>query len=176
METLKQMIDEVVEIEKFIIDTDNKAEWSLLKIKEEREETQKIIKTCESMIEYYKEKIEEEKERLRNKTSFLENQLLNYFMSKERKRTKTQETYKLPSGILKLKYKAPELKRNDDELLKWIKENNKKYLKVTESVNWSELKKEVIISESHGKVITLDGEVLECIKVIEQQPEFKIEI
>ncbi len=40
------------------------------------------------------------------------------------KATKTQETYKLPSGTLKLRYQQLEYKRNEELLLKWLRENN----------------------------------------------------
>ncbi len=65
----------------FIIDNDEKAEWALKKIAEERKEAQRYIDVCRSMILEYEEKIRKEEERLNKKTSYLESKLQEYFLS-----------------------------------------------------------------------------------------------
>ena len=92
----------------------------------------------------------------------------------EHQKSKTQETYKLPSGILKLKYPAPEYKRNDDDILKWLKDNNPALINTVTSVKWADMKKQITVK---GKTaITEDGEIIPGIEIIERNPEFKIEI
>src|SRR5660397_246147 len=57
------------------------------------------------------------------------------------KKTKTQEKYRLPSGDIIKKFSKPKYKRTDD-LIKWVKDSGLNYLKITEDVEWGELKKE----------------------------------
>ena len=49
------------ENDEFIIDNDEKAEWALRKIAEEREEAQHYINVCKSMIAEYEEKYKKKK-------------------------------------------------------------------------------------------------------------------
>ncbi|MCX7921945.1 MAG: host-nuclease inhibitor Gam family protein [Clostridia bacterium] len=174
-----KIIDEIIDDqsdtqEGFIIDNDTKAEWALRKIAEERAETQRYINVCKTMINEYQTKIQQAEEKLKGKTSFLEAQLQRYFESVPHNRTKTQETYKLPAGTLKVKYSPPEFKRDDEQLIKWLKENSlDEFLKVEEKANWSELKKKIRISGDIA--ITEDGQIVEGIKVVEKTPVFEVE-
>ena len=174
MNTNLQIIDEIVESEEFSIDNDHKAEWALRKIAEETIESQRYANVCDTVIAEYEFKKQKNKEQLDNKTSYLKQKLLEYFNSVEHKKTKTQETYKLPSGTLKLKYQSPECVRDDETLLKWLKESDKnEYVKVKESVDWAELKK---IAQINGdKALTGDGEIIEGVTVVERSPKFDIE-
>ncbi|NLI58767.1 MAG: hypothetical protein GX387_09670 [Clostridium sp.] len=162
------------ENDEFIIDNDEKAEWALRKIAEEREEAQHYINVCKSMIAEYEEKIQKEEERLNKKTSYLEGKLQQYFQSVKYKSTKTQKIYKLPSGTLRLKYPQPEFKRDEEKLVNWLKEN--KFLdliKVREVPNWVELKKNIKISGN--RVVSEDGQIIEGVEVIEKPPVFEVE-
>lgn len=158
----------------FTIDDDKKAEWALKKIAEEREETQRYIEVCKSMILEYQEKIRKEEENLNKKTSYLEFKLQQYFQSVEHKSTKTQKTYKLPSGTLRLKYQQPEFKRDEEKLINWLKENQlQQFVKTKETPNWVELKKNIKISGN--KAVSEDGQIIEGVEVIEKSPVFEIE-
>jgi len=158
----------------FIIDDDKKAEWALRKIAGEREEAQRYINVCKSMILEYEEKIRKEEEKLIKKTSFLEAKLQQYFQSVKYKSTKTQKTYKLPSGVLRLKYQQPEFKRDEDKLVNWLKENKLlDFIKVKETPNWVELKKNIKISGN--RAVSEDGQIIEGVEVVEKPPVFEIE-
>lgn len=175
-----KIIDEVIEEksnenEGFIIDCDEKAEWALQKIAVERAETQRYINVCQSMILEYEEKIKKAQEKLTNKSIFLEGQLQKYFECVEKRYTKTQQTYKLPSGTLKLKYQQPEFKRDEQILTKWLKENNMiEFVKIEEKPNWSELKRSINISGENA--VTHDGLIVDGVKVIDRPPVFEVEI
>ncbi|MCX8128710.1 MAG: host-nuclease inhibitor Gam family protein [Clostridia bacterium] len=168
------LLEQGSEDEGFIIDNDNKAEWALRKISEERAETQRYVNVCKAMIEEYQEKIHRAEEALKNKTAFLETRLKQYFETVTHKTTKTQETYKLPGGTLKLKLQNPEFRRDEEQLLKWLKENAyNSFIKIEEKPDWAELKKSIIIS---GEIaVTGDGQVIEGVKVIEKPPVFEVE-
>ncbi|AEE95312.1 host-nuclease inhibitor Gam family protein [Mahella australiensis] len=169
-----EIIDEHVE-EGFVIDDDAKAEWALRKIAEERAETQRYINVCQTMINEYQAKIQKAQGELNNSTSYLKSLLAQYFETVPKQKTKTQETYKLPSGALKKKYLAPEFVRDDEKLLAWLKERNMaSYIKVKESPDWAGLKKNVHVS---GECVADEnGEIIDGVKAVERPPVFEVEV
>lgn len=175
-----RIVDEIMEElsdtrEGFVIDSDNKAEWALKKIAEERAEAQRYIDVCTAAIQQYQEKIRQSEEKLKSKTSFLEGQLLKYFETVQHQVTKTQETYKLPGGTLRFKTPTPEFKRDDARLLQWLKENEMlDYIKVEEKPVWAELKKK--LNQSGEKLVTEDGQIVEGVQVVEKPPVFEVEV
>ena len=161
--------------EPFRIDNDQKAEWALAKIREEQAEAQRIMNVCKSMILHYEEQMKKAEEGLEKKTAYLKGQLEQYFDSVEKRRTKTQEVYKLPSGTLRRKYPGPQFKRDDDALVKWLKERNMKdYIKVKETADWANLKKAIQVVGD--KVVDENGEVVEGITVVDRPPVFEVEV
>ncbi|HRT84849.1 MAG TPA: host-nuclease inhibitor Gam family protein [Bacteroidales bacterium] len=161
--------------ESFVIDNDSKAEWALEKIKAERADMERLVSLCEQKIAEYQEKIELFKKQYENSTSFLVSCLQQYFNTVPHKKTKIQETYKLPSGTLKLKYPGPEFVRDEETLVKWLKDNNyTDHIKIKESADWASLKAKVKVDK--GNVITEDGEIIEGVKAVDRPPEFKVEV
>ena len=163
--------------EPFKIDNDQKAEWALAKIREEQAEAQRIMNVCKSMIFHYEEQMKKAEEGLEKKTAYLKGQLEQYFDSVEKRRTKTQEVYKLPSGTLRRKYPKPEFKRDDEALLKWIKANKINahlYIRVKETPDWANLKKMVQIAGD--KVVDENGEIIEGVTIVDRPPVFEVEV
>ena len=173
---LLEMIDDVLQQEQeFVIDNDQKAEWALNKIREEQAEAQRIISLCENQIKFYQDRIEREKEKLEHKTGNLKSMLFDYFQTVDRKTTKTQETYTLPSGKLKLKYPKPEFKRDDSKLVEWLENSSKTdYIKIKKSPDWAALKKAITVVGD--KVADENGEIVEGVKVVERSPVFDVEV
>lgn len=161
--------------EPFRIDNDQKAEWALAKIREEQAEAMRIMNVCKSMILHYEEQMKKAEEGLEKKTAYLRSQLEQYFDSVEKRRTKTQEVYKLPSGTLRRKYPGPQFKRDDDALVKWLKERNMKdYIKVKETADWANLKKAIQVVGN--KAVDENGEVVEGITIVDRPPVFEVEV
>ena len=161
--------------EPFRIDNDQKAEWALAKIREEQAEAMRIMNVCKSMILHYEEQMKKAEEGLEKKTAYLKGQLEQYFDSVEKRRTKTQEVYKLPSGTLRRKYPKPEFKRDEDKLVAWLKEHNiNDYIKVKETADWANLKKAIQVVGD--KVVDENGEVVEGITVVDRPPVFEVEV
>jgi hypothetical protein len=171
LEMINGMVDNE---EQFVINDDGKAEWALNKIAEEKAEMQRMINVANSMIIKYQEKIEVYQKQFENKTTFLKEQLRQYFETVPHKSTKTQETYKLPSGTLKLKKQNPEYIRDEEKLLEWVKANKLSYVKTKESVDWAELKKELNFVDD--KALTEDGEIVDGVTVSERPSVFEIEL
>ena len=167
------------EYDGFVIDTDAKAEWALAKIRAARSERDR-------MIEWYKAKINEITEQTEAETAYLEGMLSGYFRMTEQahKRTKTQETYSLPSGKLILKKQNPEYKRDDKKAVAWLKENGfPQFVKIKEELDWSSLKdaSEAVNGQIVcGEKITEDGEIIplivDGINVVEREEKFVVEV
>jgi len=184
-------IEELEEDKTFIIDSDEKAEWSIKKIAEERAEAQRLISVCQDAIRRYNDTIKKTEDTLESKTGYLTHQLQRYMGTVKAKESKTQKTYKLPSGTLKIKYQNPEYKRDEDKLLAWLKRHQmSEYIKTTESPQWGEFKKatkiqrDPIVDEESGElldytdyyVVDANGYKVEGVEVIEREPMFEVEI
>ena len=176
--TAMQVINELAPYETqeaWTCKNDSEAEWALKKIAEERVETQRYVNVCNTMAAEYQFKAQKACEQLESKTAYLKQQLQEYFATVPHKATKTQETYKLPSGTLKLKYGTPEFVRDETALVKWLKANGyEDKIKTKETADWAEFKKCVGIQS--GKVVTLDGEIVEGVTANERPNSFEVEI
>lgn len=145
---------------------------------DEAEECIQAIKAAEADVAFWKnyyaealQKIADASQRIiDNNTARLE----VYFDTLPHKKTKTQESYPLPSGKLVRKHQDTEFIRNDEELLSWLHENNgEKYIKTKESVDWAGMKKTLsVLGET---VVDENGEIIPCIKASERPDVFKVE-
>lgn len=161
------------------ITNDQDAEWLIDKVNEELIEKARFKESIINKIELLQEKLkkveEEEQFIIERRNSYL----IEYFETipeKFKKKTKTQEKYRLPSGSIIKKYPKPEFKRNNDKLLNWIKANNmNEYIEVKEAPKWGELKKTIQVVGN--QVVTEDGEIVEGVEVVEREPtiEFREE-
>lgn len=156
------------ELESFVIDTDAKAEWALKKIKEARADRDR-------WIEWYSDKIREITEQTDFDTANLERMLAEYFETVPHKKTKTQESYKLPGGKLVLKTQNPEYKRDDKTVIEWAKSSGfGQYVKTKEELAWSELKADTAVFDGH--IVTEDGEIVPGIEVVNREAKFSVEV
>ena len=154
--------------EEFVIDSDMKANWALQKIAEARADR-------DSWIAWYQDKIEEIKAQTDYNTANLEAMLERYFATVKHKVTKTQESYPLKNGKLILKKQNPEYKRDDKTAIAWLKENGgESYIKIEEKLDWSTLKGDT--EAVGGQIVTMDGEIVPGIEVIEREPRFTVEV
>jgi hypothetical protein len=153
--------------ERYVIDSDQKAEWALQKIKEARADRDR-------WIAYYEEQIEKVKYSCDEDTANLECMLSEYFKMVPHKETKTQENYPLPSGKLVLKKQGPEYDHDDAILVPWLEANMPELVKVKKSSNWAELKNMVTIFD--GGVVDENGEPVPGVTVTERPEKFVVEI
>ena len=160
------------------ITNDEDAEWLIEKYNVDLVEKARYKLALENKIRDLQDKLrkveDEEKFAIERRNSYL----LEYFETideKFKKKTKTQEKYRLPSGEIVKKYPSPEYKRDGEKLLSWIKSNDlNDYVEVKESPKWAELKKATTVVG--GQVVFKDtGEIVEGVELIERPPviEFK---
>lgn len=106
------------------ITNDNSADWALDKIREAQAEYRRFKMVIDDKIQQLQEALEKEKESMEQETGFFQSKLAQYFETVPKKKTtKTQESYKLPSGRLVKKYKAPKIVRDDEKLVAWLEKN-----------------------------------------------------
>ena len=162
------MTEMMREDDRFVIDTDAKADWAIEKIREARADRDRWVK-------WYEDKIKEITEQTDFNTMNLERMLAEYFATVPHKKTKTQESYSLRSGKLVLKTQNAEYKRDDKKVIEWLKTNgHPEYIKTKEELAWSELKGATAAFEGH--IVTEDGEIVEGIEVIERDAKFIVEV
>ena len=152
-------MSEVYTDEFFQIDNDSKADWAIEKIMAENAERDRLIKLADERIKELSDKKKELIDKAADKTNYLTALLRMYFDTIEPKATKTQSTYKLLSGKLVLKHQQPEYVLDDAQMVSWAKSAAPAYVKVKESINWAELKKQTVVN---GETVVLadTGEVI----------------
>lgn len=159
---------ERVESDGFVIDTDAKAEWALKKIAEARADRDR-------WVAWYTDKIAEIKAQTDFDTLNLEHMLEEYFATVPHKKTKTQESYKLPGGKLVLKTQNPEYNRDDARVIDWLKKNGQaQFVKVEEKLDWAALKGATAVFDGH--IVTEDGEIIDGVEVINRDAKFVVEV
>lgn len=165
-----------IESEGFAIDSDQKAEWALRKIREHKADASRMAMVCDAEIERYGQIKKDAAEKCERNCSYLESLLYDYFSTVPHKATKTQEFYKLPTGVLKKKIREPEYVRADAEILAWLNEQGMKdYIEVKPSLKWADLKK-VIAANGETAVYPETGEIIPGVKVVEREPVFTVEV
>ena len=154
-----------------LIGSDQQAEQALCELKQKEGECLRIIETAEKEMRRYESIIEQEKIRVEKLRSKYGAALRAYFETVPRHVTKTQQSYRLPSGILKLKIQEPEYERDELKLMKrypeLVKENPK--------LDWSALKKRVAVTD--GLPVDKEtGEIIDGITIKSREPKFIVEV
>lgn len=173
------MVDEEYELytamedqpEAFTIDTDAKADWALKVIKQETEDTERMMKIADEHIDKLKAQKEDIQKGLDRRIGYLKGLLYRYFETVPHKETKTQEQYKLLDGSLVFKKPSQKMAPDREKLLAYVKANNlNDFVKVKEDVDWAAYKKECEIVD--GKVVNVQtGDLLpEDVITVEEEP------
>ena len=157
--------------ETFVIDNDIKAEWALRRIRERASERDRILETSWEIIESYKAVIQVESDRAAEEIAGLEGLLMQYFATVEHTATKTQETYRLPTGKLKMKLAFERMLPDEETLITAFPD----FTERKPSLKWGELKKRLQIVD--GKIIdTETGEIVQGISVETVPSKFIVEV
>ena len=159
--------------ETFKIDSDELAEWAMLKIKDNQEEFDRIKTLCNRMIIQYQDRILEAEKQYHRNTDYFKGQLKNYFDTVKTKETKTQKSYSLGLGKLVLKKQKPKADIDNDILRDWlINKGHDEFVEVIEKPKWGEFKKTLI--ETQVGYTTSDGELVEGVELQEREDKFDV--
>ena len=159
------------------VQDDIQAEQCLQEIRRINDESQRLLNVCKAQIDFYTaraKQIEEERDR---KKADINGKLSIYFQGVPHRSTKTQETYKLASGVLKLKKPSPEYKHNDSLLAEAFPE----FVEQKPVFRWGEFKKTLdVVHEGHDTLIVHKdtGETVPSglVEIVEREPEFVVEV
>ena len=159
----------------FVINSPQKADWAIEKVKEEQERLAMYEQTINDKINNLKEDLEKEKQLSEGRTSWLRFKLGEYLHRPEvpAKDTKTSLSLKLASGTIKFTKPKNDFVRDDNALIQYLKDNNKGFVKTEEKVEWEELKKTLEIKDD----LVLDkntGELIEGISVEMTVPKIEV--
>lgn len=153
--------------EGFKIDSLDKAEWAINKIKERRAQRLEIAAFFDRKQEDLEIWFKEEVDSIDKDIEFFVS-LLQPFAAEQLKGKKTK-TMKLPSGSCSFRKGSTVYRRDEAALLELVRATFPEYLKIKESVDWSGFKKTLTQTED-GRLITSDGEVLNCV-ICEQEAD-----
>jgi len=132
----------IQENKEFTITDDLTADWAIKIIKQEETQAERLIQTIDQELEILQAKKQSIKESAN--CGFLKGKLNAYFdtLAPEMlKETKTQTSYKLPSGSLVFKNPSTEYVRDDEKIINYLTENNRfEFIKTNPKVDWSNLK------------------------------------
>lgn len=160
----------------FMIADDGCADWAIRKIKDEKQEYDRIRELGEQQIANIQEKIALTKRRYEQNTGYLTGKLVQFFSSVPHKKTKTRETYRLLSGNLVLKLGSIKATPDDEKLVPWLKANGySEFVKVEEKAIWGELKKKLNFESETMATVAETGEIIEGVTVIKQPDTFVID-
>lgn len=160
---------------KWKIADDGAADWAVQKIQAERAELARLEELAEAQIARIEEKVAAARKRCENGTRFLTGKLAEYFATVPHKKTKTQESYRLLSGTLKMKLGGVTMKQDDAALVEFLKASGQtEYIKITESPKWGDFKKRLEI-QGTDVVDTETGEIVEGVRLIEKPDTFTVE-
>lgn len=161
--------DEQDELQEVACFDDASAEFLIRRIREANDD-------YDRMAEWYEVQLARQRAKRDETIAWAERGLRAYLDLVPAKVTKTQISYDLPGGKLVLKAQAPEYERDEETLVPWLKGNGlSELVKVKESANWAELKK-TLKEGPEGTMITVDGEIVPGIKVIEREPKFTVSL
>lgn len=157
--------------ETFVASNDVDAEMVILEIREIEAERNRLVEDCTGVIENYQAIMKREIDRAAEKIARLEFVLQRYFETVPHQATKTQETYRLPTGKLKLKLAAERMVPDNEALMNVYPA----FVVQKPDFQWGELKKRLSIVD--GKVIdTETGEFVEAVAVEAVPPKFIVEV
>ena len=169
--------EEIETPEGFVVNSDASAEWAVRKIREAREDRDR-------MVAWYKAATETIKKQTDENTAHLEKMLFDYFKTVPHRKTKSGwQVYNFPGGKLTLKPQEPEYNRDEDTMIEWLKKNGmEKFVKVKEEVDWKALKAASGIVDGKliaGEIVNEDGEIIQLVvpgvEIVEREEKFVVD-
>lgn len=160
-------------MENNLLNLDNLVE----EIKEKQEDKARLEELYKAKQEQLKANFTMQIEKIDNAINYFKEQIRVQFETQPYKETKSQRKLKVLSGEIVIKKPYKDIDPNRDALLEWAKENASEYIsqKVTETLKWAELKKDLVITEDDQIINKETGELMtEGVAVVEKPEEIVI--
>ncbi len=170
-------VDDETNREEWRITNDLAADWAIAKIKAARADLERKERLAAEKIAEVQRWIEGERQKTNHAEDFFTAKLREYFDSLDPavlKKGKTQLKYELMSGSIKVKKQQSVFKRDNEALLRWLRDNQPAYIKTKEEPDWARIKEQLVIAGD--KAVYRDtGEVVPGIEVEQQPDKFVVE-
>lgn len=176
-ESLNKYIAEVQDVdeERFVIDSDEKADWALRKIAEAENEIEKVEYFAETQIRQIENWKAKQTEKHNNSIEYFKSLLAEYLHNKRKENPKLK-SITLPTGNVGFRKKPVKWVYNDEVVLKTLEsENLDDFIKIEKKLDKQSIKKafEVV----NGKVINPEtGQVIEGIEIQEQGESLNVRL
>lgn len=157
------------------VTNDNAADWAVRKIKEYKDEYERIKGIGDELIARTQYSIDEARQRYEKNRDYFTEKLAEYFETVPHRSTKTTEKYALLSGTL-TKKKGSTVMTATDGLTQWLRDTGREeFIQVTVKPRWGEFKKQLEITPD-GVVDTSTGDLVEGVEVSETPDTFKVDL
>lgn len=149
LEELESMELEEGQKDSFRIENDRTAEWALERIKDATSEADRLRQVIEQKRAELDEQLSQIDSRLESQTRYLKGLLEGYIRSGiKTKETKTQFSYKLPTGTLVMKKPSYSYQRDDSAIISQMHDLGKEeYVETIEKLKWADFKKTLVFDE-----------------------------
>lgn len=156
----------------FVIDSIEKAEWALKKIKHYEAQTAMFKAYLEKELDKLNTWFEREKSKNDYDIGHLKYLLKPY--AAQQLKDGNKKTLSLPSGKMSFRKQSPKFEKNEEELFVFVKKTYPDFIVTKESVEWGAFKNTLKIED--GRAVTSDGEILDCVTVIPQEDSFYVKV
>jgi phage host-nuclease inhibitor protein Gam len=161
--------------ERFVVDSDEKANWVLRKIASLEQKKQENTDLAKAEIEKINAWLEMVNGELDRDLEYFKNLLAEYAKAKREQDPKFK-SLKLPNGKFGFRKQQPKWQYDEAKLLEYLKRNGMaEFIRMKEEPDKAALKKKLTVSGGVA-VDPETGEVIDGITVEEQDEAFKVEI
>jgi len=158
------------------VEDDKSADWVIETTAEEVADFDRVLDQLKEKIKFYQDKHNDIANKKQLKIEWRNAKLSQYFDTlpiESKKKTKTQESYELPTGKLVRRHQSPKFDHGE-ELVRYLEEVHPAFVKWEKTSLWGEFKKQTKIVD--GKVIDEEtGEIVPVI-VTEQSDKFEVKL
>lgn len=149
----------------------------LYKLEQKRQETVELFKPAMERVkvELY-DMAEQQKAALapiEEEMSYLKSQLEAF--SRQQLEETGAKTIRLPHATLTARKSPQGFNKDEEALLKWAEQNAAELVKVSRSVSWSDLKKELVVDDDKA-IFKPTGEVLEAVTPKPEEIKYSVEV
>lgn len=160
---LQEYLDEEQPVETgFVVDTEEKADWTLRKIRQFKEKANANAKLAQAEIGRIEEWLGKENNVLADSIKYFE-AILRQYAEKQKQLDPKFKSMKLPNGKLRYKKQPPEFQKDDDGLVSFLKGSDlqKDYIETKETPKWGEFKKVATVEKR--VFVRCEGEEIESL-------------
>lgn len=162
-------------LEGFVVDSPDKANWALRKIRALRAKQDEAREIAEAEFQRVGDWLEQQTDGIAENISFFESLLEQYHIQEIANDPKAK-TIKLPHGTLQMRAQQPEFIRDDEQIREWVEANRKPYLIPQPArLDWAGLKQDLSVVDNFA-IDKETGEPVPGITVEHRPPKFSVKV